>query len=52
MNDIFRKECEELGIDFNDFPFDFSEGSTANLASVTRAMFWILKKRQDIISRR
>ena len=47
MNEIFKKECEELGIPFEEFPWDFAEGSPISYPHVFEAMMWILKKRQD-----
>ena len=46
-NELFRKECKELGIDYSEFPFDFADGSVINWATIIKAMMWILKKRQD-----
>jgi len=47
MNDFFRKECEDLGIDFEEFPYDFSESYPVSFSALFKAMFWLLKKRQD-----
>lgn len=47
MNEMFRKECEDLGIDYEKFPYDFSEGSSIRYPTIIAAMMWILKKRQD-----
>ena len=47
MNEVFKRECEELGIPFEEFPWDFAEGSCINYSTVFDAMMWILKKRQD-----
>lgn len=47
MNEMFQKECEELGIPFEEFPYDFAEGSQVEFPSLAAAMMWILKKRQD-----
>jgi hypothetical protein len=47
MNEMFRKECEDLGIDYEKFPYDFSEGSSIHYPTIIAAMMWILKKRQD-----
>lgn len=47
MNEVFKRECEELGISFEEFPWDFAEGSPIISSSVFDAMLWILKKRQD-----
>lgn len=47
INEMFKKECEELDIDYSGFPFDFAEGSLIHYPTVIKAMMWILKKRQD-----
>ena len=47
MNEVFKKECKELGIPFNEFPFSFGEGCSVNYSTIIEAMMWILKKRQD-----
>jgi hypothetical protein len=47
MNEIFKQECEEAGIPFEEFPFDFAENSEMNWGAVIKAVMWILKKRQD-----
>lgn len=47
LNEVFKRECEELGISYMEFPFDFAEGSIINYTTVFDAMMWILKKRQD-----
>ncbi len=47
MNDMFKKECEELGIDYDTFPFDFPDGSRIDFTALIQALMWILKKRQD-----
>lgn len=47
MNEMFRKECEELGIDYSEFPFDFPNNARMDCCSLFKAMLWILKKRQD-----
>lgn len=44
---VFRKECEELGILYDEFPYEFLENSAVNYSSIIGAMMWILKKRQD-----
>lgn len=49
MNEMFQKECEELGIPFEEFPYDFAEGSQIEFPGVAAAMMWILKKRQDLM---
>lgn len=47
VQEMFKKECEELGIDFSEFPFDFPEGAERDYPTIFQAMMWILKKRQD-----
>jgi hypothetical protein len=47
MNEMFEKECEELGILFEEFPYDFAEGGRIDFPALAAAMMWILKKRQD-----
>ncbi len=47
MDEIFKKECEELGIDYSEFPYEFSEDTRIYYPIVFAAMMWILKKRQD-----
>ena len=47
MNEMFQKECEELGIPFEEFPFDFQPSHEVNFPALAEAYMWILKKRQD-----
>lgn len=47
MNEVFKKECEELGIPFDEFPFDFNPCSKIDFPALAAAMMWVLKKRQD-----
>ena len=47
MNEMFRKECEEMGINYSKFPFDFPDGARMDCCSIFKAMMWILKKRQE-----
>ena len=49
IQSIFKKECEEIGVDFREFPFCFQEGIIHYEGDVISAMFWVLKKRQDKI---
>ena len=49
MNEVFKRECEEIGIPFEEFPFDFSENQCLTYSTVIEAVMWILKKRQDAI---
>lgn len=49
MNEMFKKECEELEINYSEFPFDFSDGCLIHNPTLIKAMMWILKKRQDKI---
>ena len=44
---VFRKECKEIGIDYNEFPYEFLENSRICYSSIIAAMMWVLKKRQD-----
>ena len=44
---MFRKECEEIGIDYSEFPYEFLEDSRIYSSSIIAAMMWVLKKRQD-----
>lgn len=46
MEEMFKKECEELGIDYKEFPFDFPIGGLRHYPTIFAAMMWILKKRQ------
>jgi hypothetical protein len=47
MNEMFEKECKELGIPFEEFPFDFQPCHEVNFPALAEAYMWILKKRQD-----
>lgn len=47
MNEMFEKECEELGIPYEEFPFDFAVSNRIDFPALAKAMMWILKKRQD-----
>ena len=47
MNEMFKKECEEIGINYDEFPYDFAEGFQFSYPAIFEAMMWILKKRQD-----
>lgn len=47
MNEMFKKMCDEAGIEFNEFPFDFPESAERNWPDIVEAIMWILKKRQD-----
>jgi hypothetical protein len=41
MNEVFKKACEEAGIPYETFPFDFPDSSPVDYASLTAAMLWI-----------
>jgi len=47
MNEIFKQECEEAGIPYEEFPFEFNDCDPINFGSMVKAMMWILKRRQD-----
>jgi hypothetical protein len=47
VNEVFEKECEELGIPYEEFPFDFAPHSEIDFSLLADAMMWLLKKRQD-----
>lgn len=48
MNEVFRKECEELGINYDtEFPFHFAPASVIEISVIADAQMWILKRRQD-----
>jgi hypothetical protein len=49
INKMFKAECEELGIDFAEFPYDFAEGCQIYYPAIFEAMMWVLKKRQDLM---
>ena len=51
MNEIFKEECKEAGISFDEFPYDFTEGCAVSWGTVIKAVMWILKKRQDKMMR-
>ncbi len=44
---MFKKECEEAGIDFIDFPFGFQDEYPIVYHQVIEGIMWILKRRQD-----
>ena len=47
MNEMFKTECEEIGVDYQEFPYDFAAGTLINYNTLTKALMWVLKKRQD-----
>ena len=47
MNEQFEKACEEAGIPYEEFPYDFGDGCRIDYASIVGAMMWILTRRQD-----
>ena len=49
IQSVFEKECEEIGVDFREFPFCFPEEAILCEGDIISAMFWVLKKRQDKI---
>ncbi len=47
IQNAFKKECEEIGVDFREFPYCFPEEADTSEGDLMSAIFWVLKKRQD-----